>query len=180
MMLARDLAGYGSSPPDPRWPGGARVAVQFVLNIEEGAESYILNGDVRSEAYLHELPGRPPREAERDLHQRVGVVRVELEREPEPPSRGVELAPVEVHAPQDELRDVVGLVERDGPVVCRLVVGGHGVTRMRRVTQYAPYSRDARSSTTLPPGTSRRTNVEQPCRPQQQTSMSTKISCAHC
>ncbi|BDB29939.1 polysaccharide deacetylase family protein (plasmid) [Cupriavidus sp. P-10] len=66
MMQARDLAGYGSSPPDPRWPGGARVAVQFVLNIEEGAESCILNGDVRSEAYLHELPGRPPREAERD------------------------------------------------------------------------------------------------------------------
>ncbi|MBP0631115.1 allantoinase PuuE [Cupriavidus sp. AcVe19-1a] len=66
MMQARDLAGYGDSPPDPRWPGGARVAVQFVLNIEEGAESCILNGDARSEAYLHELPGRPPREAERD------------------------------------------------------------------------------------------------------------------
>ncbi|MEM5428823.1 allantoinase PuuE [Cupriavidus oxalaticus] len=66
MMQARDLAGYGNSPPDPRWPGGARVALQFVLNIEEGAESCILNGDARSEAYLHELPGRPPREAERD------------------------------------------------------------------------------------------------------------------
>ncbi|MBP0618537.1 allantoinase PuuE [Cupriavidus consociatus] len=66
MMQARDLAGYGNAPPDPRWPGGARVALQFVLNIEEGAESCILNGDARSEAYLHELPGRPPREAERD------------------------------------------------------------------------------------------------------------------
>lgn len=66
MMPARDLAGYGSAPPDPRWPGSARVALQFVLNIEEGAESCILNGDASSEAYLHELPGRPPRQAERD------------------------------------------------------------------------------------------------------------------
>lgn len=66
MMPARDLTGYGSAPPHPHWPGGARVAVQFVLNIEEGAESCILNGDARSESYLHELPGRLSREAERD------------------------------------------------------------------------------------------------------------------
>lgn len=66
MMPARELTGYGNSPPHPHWPGGARVAVQFVLNIEEGAESSVLNGDARSESYLHELPGRPSREAERD------------------------------------------------------------------------------------------------------------------
>ncbi len=66
MMPARDLTGYGSAPPHPHWPGAARVAVQFVLNIEEGAESSVLNGDARSESYLHELPGRPSREAERD------------------------------------------------------------------------------------------------------------------
>ena len=66
-MSARDLVGYGGCPPHPRWPGEARVAVQFVLNIEEGAESCILNGDAQSEAYLHELPGRPPRAGERDL-----------------------------------------------------------------------------------------------------------------
>jgi len=65
-MDARDLVGYGRQPPHPRWPGGARVALQFVLNVEEGAESSILNGDARSEAYLHELPGRPAREGERD------------------------------------------------------------------------------------------------------------------
>lgn len=65
-MFGRDLVGYGGQPPHPRWPGGARIAVQFVLNIEEGAESCILNGDARSEAYLHELPGRPPRTGERD------------------------------------------------------------------------------------------------------------------
>ncbi len=47
----RDLVGYGGCPPHPQWPGKARVAVQFVLNIEEGAESCILNGDTRSEAY---------------------------------------------------------------------------------------------------------------------------------
>jgi peptidoglycan/xylan/chitin deacetylase (PgdA/CDA1 family) len=67
MTPARDLIGYAGRPPHPRWPGGARVAVQFVLNIEAGAESCILNGDARSEAYLHELPGRPAREGERDL-----------------------------------------------------------------------------------------------------------------
>lgn len=67
MMSKRDLVGYGRSPPDPRWPGQARVALQFVLNIEEGAESCVLNGDARSEAYLHELPGRPARTGERDF-----------------------------------------------------------------------------------------------------------------
>ena len=66
-MSERDLVGYGGRPPHPRWPGQARVAVQFVLNIEEGAESCVLNGDARSEAYLHELLGRPPRMGERDL-----------------------------------------------------------------------------------------------------------------
>jgi allantoinase len=63
----RDLVGYAGRPPHPRWPGEARVAVQFVLNVEEGAESSVLEGDARSEAYLHELAGRPPRDAERDL-----------------------------------------------------------------------------------------------------------------
>lgn len=66
-MSERDLVGYGGRPPHPRWPGEARIAVQFVLNIEEGAESSILNGDACSEGYLHELPGRPPRTGERDL-----------------------------------------------------------------------------------------------------------------
>ncbi len=66
-MAECDLVGYGGRTPYPRWPGEARVAVQFVLNLEEGAESNILNGDARSEAWLHELPGRPPRIGERDL-----------------------------------------------------------------------------------------------------------------
>jgi putative urate catabolism protein len=67
MMPERDLIGYGGRPPHPRWPNDARVAVQFVLNIEEGAELSVVNHDQRSESYLHELPGRPPRMGERDL-----------------------------------------------------------------------------------------------------------------
>ena len=66
-MAERNLVGYAGCPPHPHWPGEARVAVQFVLNIEEGAELCILNGDERSENYLHELPGRPSRVGERDL-----------------------------------------------------------------------------------------------------------------
>jgi len=65
-MTVRDLRGYGGKPPHPHWPDGARIAVQFVLNVEEGAESTIDNGDAGSEAYLHELAGRPAREGERD------------------------------------------------------------------------------------------------------------------
>ncbi len=53
----RDLHGYGRHPPDPRWPGGARLALQFVLNVEEGAERTLLNGDDGSEDYLPEIPG---------------------------------------------------------------------------------------------------------------------------
>ena len=66
MTLERDLVGYGGRPPHPRWPGDARVAIQFVLNVEEGAELSPLNGDDRSEDYLHELFGRPSRMGERD------------------------------------------------------------------------------------------------------------------
>ncbi|WP_353228512.1 allantoinase PuuE [Novosphingobium sp.] len=55
--MSRDLVGYGGNPPDPRWPGGARVAVQFVINYEEGAENSVLNGDAGSEAFLSEMVG---------------------------------------------------------------------------------------------------------------------------
>ena len=56
----RDLVGYGRSPPDPRWPGGARVAVQFVINYEEGGERNILHGDATSEAFLSDVLGAQP------------------------------------------------------------------------------------------------------------------------
>ena len=56
----RDLAGYGRTPPDPRWPGGARVALQFVVNFEEGGENSILHGDAASEAFFPMFSGRSP------------------------------------------------------------------------------------------------------------------------
>jgi putative urate catabolism protein len=64
----RDLVGYGSTPPDPRWPGGARTALSFVLNYEEGGERTPLEGDATSEAYLHEVVGAPPSVGRRDLN----------------------------------------------------------------------------------------------------------------
>ena len=56
----RDLLGYGRTPPDPRWPGRARVAVQFVINYEEGGERSILHGDRESEAFLSDVLGAQP------------------------------------------------------------------------------------------------------------------------
>lgn len=51
----RDLVGYGRNPPHARWPGGARIAVQFVLNYEEGGENSVLHGDAASETFLSEM-----------------------------------------------------------------------------------------------------------------------------
>ncbi|WP_115681979.1 allantoinase PuuE [Cupriavidus taiwanensis] len=53
----RDLTGYGAQPPHARWPGGARIAVQFVLNYEEGGENCVLHGDAGSEQFLSEIVG---------------------------------------------------------------------------------------------------------------------------
>lgn len=53
----RDLVGYGPDVPRARWPGGARIAVQFVLNYEEGGESSVLHGDRTSEQFLSEIVG---------------------------------------------------------------------------------------------------------------------------
>ncbi|TCO70792.1 allantoinase PuuE [Rhodovulum euryhalinum] len=53
----RDLRGYGATPPDPKWPGGAKLALQFVINYEEGGENCILHGDEASEAFLSEIVG---------------------------------------------------------------------------------------------------------------------------
>jgi putative urate catabolism protein len=61
----RDLHGYGRHPPDPRWPDGARIAVQFVVNFEEGGENNILHGDGASEAFLSDVLGAQPRPGQR-------------------------------------------------------------------------------------------------------------------
>ena len=59
-IYPRDMIGYGRNPPNPEWPGGARLAVQFVINYEEGGESSILHGDPASEAFLSEIVGAQP------------------------------------------------------------------------------------------------------------------------
>ena len=56
----RDFTGYGATPPDAAWPNGARIAVQFVVNYEEGGENCLLHGDAASEAFLSEIVGAQP------------------------------------------------------------------------------------------------------------------------
>ena len=79
----RDLRGHGRHPPHPHWPGNARVAVQFVLNYEEGGENSVLHGDAGSEQFLSEM-ANPPAFPDRHLSMegvyeygsRVGVWRI--------------------------------------------------------------------------------------------------------
>ncbi|RQP25302.1 allantoinase PuuE [Piscinibacter terrae] len=79
----RDLKGHGPNPPHPQWPGGARIAVQFVLNYEEGGENSVLHGDAGSEQFLSEM-FNPPSFADRHMSMesiyeygsRVGVWRI--------------------------------------------------------------------------------------------------------
>lgn len=60
ISCSRDLSGYGEQPPDPQWPRYARLAVQFVINYEEGAENCVLDGDKHSETFLSEIVGARP------------------------------------------------------------------------------------------------------------------------
>lgn len=66
--MARDLVGYGATPPDARWPGGARLAVSFVLNYEEGGERSVLEGDPEAESYLQEVVGAAATVGRRNLN----------------------------------------------------------------------------------------------------------------
>ncbi len=90
----RDLVGYGSSPPFADWPGDARIALQFVLNYEEGGENCVLHGDPGSEQFLSEIIGAPAYPARHmsmesiyEYGSRVGVWRLLREFE----SRGLPL-----------------------------------------------------------------------------------------
>jgi putative urate catabolism protein len=67
MTYPRNLAGYGASPPDPHWPNGARIAVQCVLNYEEGGENSVLHGDAGSEAFLSDMVGTQSQIGERAM-----------------------------------------------------------------------------------------------------------------
>ena len=66
-VYPRDLLGYGANPPKANWPGGARVALQFVINYEEGSENCILHGDKASEAFLSEMVGANARQGVRHM-----------------------------------------------------------------------------------------------------------------
>ncbi len=67
MSYPRDLVGYGANPPHPQWPEDARIALQIVLNYEEGSEYSIPDGDDTSEIYLREVPGSTMGKGMRDL-----------------------------------------------------------------------------------------------------------------
>ena len=75
----RDLAGYGRTPPNPHWPGKARIAVQFVINYEEGGENNILHGDAASEAFLSEIVGAAPWPGQRHMNMEFDL-RIRLAR----------------------------------------------------------------------------------------------------
>ena len=67
MSYPRDLIGYGATAPDPKWPGGARLALQIVMNYEEGGERSILHGDDFAEAFLQEVVGMQPLKGVRNM-----------------------------------------------------------------------------------------------------------------
>jgi putative urate catabolism protein len=116
----RDLRGYGRNPPHPQWPGSARVALQIVLNYEEGAENSVLHGDAASETFLSEIIGAQPYPARHlsmetlfEYGSRVGVWRIlrEFERRKLPLTIfGVGMA-----------------LERNPEVTAAFVEGGHEI-----------------------------------------------------
>jgi peptidoglycan/xylan/chitin deacetylase (PgdA/CDA1 family) len=120
-QVERDFVGYGENPPDPRWPGGARVAVNFVLNVEEGSEPSVQDGDGFSETNLSEAHGRNQIPHGRDLAaeslfefgSRVGawrVLRIFAERE----------VPVTMFA-------CALALERNPPLAAAIRAGGHDI-----------------------------------------------------
>ena len=64
----RDMVGYGATPPAANWPGGAHIALNFVVNYEEGGESNVLHGDAASEAFLSEIVGAAPWPGQRHMN----------------------------------------------------------------------------------------------------------------
>jgi len=118
----RNLAGYGPEPPDPGWPGGARLALQVVLNYEEGGENCVLHGDGASEAFLSEIVGADERTGVRHMSMesiyeygsRVGVWRLSrLLREYEVPATVFAVGMAVERYP-----DPVLALHRDGHEIC--------------------------------------------------------------
>ncbi len=78
-LYPRDLRGYAGKPPHAQWPDQARIAVQFVLNYEEGAENHVLHGDAGSEQFLSDIIGAasyPDRHMSMDSLYEYGSARV--------------------------------------------------------------------------------------------------------
>jgi allantoinase len=118
----RDMAGYGPIPPQANWPGKARVAVQFVLNYEEGGEMNVLHGDTQSEIFLSEIVGALPFVGARHMSMesiyeygsRVGVWRLlDLFR-----SKSVPLTLFAVAMALERLPKVAEVALKDGHEIC--------------------------------------------------------------
>jgi len=117
----RDHIGYGRSPPNPRWPNGAKIAVSFVINYEEGAERTVQNGDSGSEQHLWEQTNIAPRLGERavnvesdyDYGSRRGVWRL--------------LNTLEEHKFPATIYAVGMALEKNPEVVKGFIKGGHEI-----------------------------------------------------
>ncbi len=118
----RDLIGYGPTPPRVRWPGAARVAVQFVLNYEEGGENSILHGDAAAETFLTEMFNATPYVGARHMSMeslfeygsRVGVWRIlDAFRE-----RGAPLTMFAVATALEKNPRVADVALKDGHEIC--------------------------------------------------------------
>ena len=116
----RDLIGYGRKPPHAQWPGGARIALQFVLNYEEGSENNVLHGDAGSETFLSEIIGAQSfaarhmsMESMYEYGSRVGVWRLLDEFE----KRGLPLT----------VFGVAMALESNPPLVARFMALGHEI-----------------------------------------------------
>ena len=118
MSYPRDMIGYGENPPHPHWPGEARLALQFVINYEEGAENSVLHGDPAAEAFLSEIIGAQPIIGARNMNMeslyeygsRAGFWRLHRTFT----SRGL---PVTVYA-------VAMALERNPPAVAAMIAAG--------------------------------------------------------
>ena len=67
MNKVRNLIGYGGNPPNPKWPKNSNIAINFVINVEEGSEMSPLYGDEKSEIGISEVPGGRHKKNQRDL-----------------------------------------------------------------------------------------------------------------
>lgn len=118
----RDMIGYAGNPPHANWPGGAKIAVQFVLNYEEGGENAILHGDPSSETFLSEIIGARPFEGKRHMSMesiyeygsRAGVWRIlDLFKD-----EGVPLTLFAVAAAMEKNPAVIERALEDGHEIC--------------------------------------------------------------